>query len=102
MRRATTAVVRADAGGATRFSASVRSTGDFAHLPRTRHAICRLLNTPEGTSMASQRPGIRGMSDKVWHLIFARGVLPRRCMQKLNHKRRSCSLIRSQVQNLGE
>jgi hypothetical protein len=41
MCRTTTAEVRPDAGRATRLSASVRSTDDFDHLPRTRHTICR-------------------------------------------------------------
>jgi hypothetical protein len=41
MRRMTTAQVRPDAGGATRFSASARSTGGFDRLPHTRHTICR-------------------------------------------------------------
>ena len=36
MRRTTTAEVRPDAGGATRFSASARSTGGFDRLPCTR------------------------------------------------------------------
>ena len=41
------AVMRA---GAARFSASVRSTGGFDRLPRTRCAICHCSRRPEGRS----------------------------------------------------
>jgi hypothetical protein len=61
----TTAEVRADEGKATDYSAPAHSTGWFDRLLRTRRAFtARLLlpKTPEGAILASQRPGIRGMS----------------------------------------
>jgi hypothetical protein len=59
MRRTTTAEVRPDAGRATRLSASARETGGLT--------ACRARGTrSEGTSMASQRPGIRGMWSKTY------------------------------------
>ena len=56
MRRTTTAEVRPDAGRATRLSASARSTGDFDHLPRTRHAICRCSRRPKGRAWPHHDP----------------------------------------------
>jgi len=54
----TTPEVRPDAGRATHFSTSARSTGGFEHAARD----LPLLKTPEGTILTPQRPGIRGMS----------------------------------------
>jgi|SRR5580704_8634664 hypothetical protein len=48
MQQTTAAEVRLDAGRAARFSASVRSTGGFDRLPRTRCAICRCSRRPKG------------------------------------------------------
>ena len=56
MRRTTTAEVRPDAGRAIRLSASARSTGDFDHLPRTRHAICRCSRRPKGRAWPHNDP----------------------------------------------
>src|SRR4051812_50129073 len=56
MRRTTTAEVRPDAGRATRLSASAQSTGDFDHLPRTRHAICRCSRRPKGRARPHNDP----------------------------------------------
>jgi hypothetical protein len=56
MRRTTTAEVRPDAGRATRLSASAQSTGDFDHLPRTRHAICRCSRRPKGRAWPHNDP----------------------------------------------
>jgi hypothetical protein len=62
MRQATTAEVRLDIGKAARFNASVQSTGGFDRLlPHTERDLL-LAKTPKGTILASQRPGIRGMS----------------------------------------
>jgi len=49
MKHLTAAQVRSDPNTAARFSASAQATGGIDHLLRTRHAICCLLNAPEGT-----------------------------------------------------
>jgi hypothetical protein len=46
----TTPEVRPDAGRATHFSTSARSTGGFERLPGTRPAICRCSRRPKGRS----------------------------------------------------
>jgi hypothetical protein len=56
MQQTTAAEVRLDAGRAARFSASVRSTGGFDRLPRTRCAICRCSRRPKGRSWSRNDP----------------------------------------------
>src|ERR1700731_2231580 len=56
MPQTTAAEVRLDAGRAARFSASVRSTGGFDRLPRTRCAICRCSRRPKGRSWSRNDP----------------------------------------------
>src|SRR5271169_4320998 len=56
MQQTTVAEVRLDAGRAARFSDSVRSTGGFDRLPRTRCAICRCSRRPEGRSWPRNDP----------------------------------------------
>ena len=46
----TTPEVRPDAGRATHFTTSARSTGGFERLPGTRPAICRCSRRPKGRS----------------------------------------------------
>jgi hypothetical protein len=43
---------------------SARRRGELATLTTCRERDLPLLKTPEGTSMASQQPGVRGMSDQ--------------------------------------
>jgi hypothetical protein len=60
--------VRLDAGKAARFNVSTQSTGGFDRLlPHTERDL-PLPKTPKGEILATQRPGIRGMSDKAEHL----------------------------------
>jgi hypothetical protein len=56
--------VRLDAGKAARFNGSEQPTDGFDRLlPHTERDL-PLPKTPKGTTMASQRSGIRGMLDK--------------------------------------
>jgi hypothetical protein len=57
------AEVRPNAGKVTTLSASARSTGDFGHLLRTPHAICRCSRRPKVRAWP-HNAGIRGMSAK--------------------------------------
>ena|SRR5712692_2183315 len=65
MRQTTTAEVRLDAGKAARFNVSAQSTGGFDRLLSHTERGLPLPKTPKGTILASQRPGIWGMSAKV-------------------------------------
>jgi hypothetical protein len=67
MQQTTVAEVRLDAGRAARFSASVRSTGGFDRLPRTRCAICRCSRRPKGRSWSQtiRNPGNVGYIRRV-------------------------------------
>jgi hypothetical protein len=75
MWQATTGEVRLDAGEvpgevrlderkAARRSASAQSTGGFDRLLRTTVRHLPLPKAPEGATMATNDPGIRGMSDQ--------------------------------------
>jgi len=57
----TTEEVRLDDGRLARSSGLVRATGGFDRLLRTSPAIC-CCRTSKGTILASEPPGIRGMS----------------------------------------
>src|SRR4029077_4217458 len=83
MQQTTAAEVRLDAGRAARFSASVRSTGGFDRLPRTRCAIFRCSRRPKGRSWSRNDPEsgecrLKGHHRRVSDFLPRRGFTLRR------------------------
>jgi hypothetical protein len=64
VRQLTAAKVRLDSGKSVLFTASAQSIDRFDRLPRARCDLS-LPKPPEGAIVASQLPGIRGMSDDI-------------------------------------